>query len=151
MMSQKSHNFWSGYWIGLKYLQEFLDIIFSIIVATRIVRSLDIKKSRLNPNFGNFVISHVILDFLLYFVSFHVFIFVFLIEIEFLTYLRFCESPKKVYFIIIILEKINLWIWSLYFQSLSLIKFLCSLSLLLLSLTYTYIILHLNIKKKMLF
>jgi hypothetical protein len=48
------------------------------------------------------------LDFLLYFVSFHVFIFVFLIEIEFLTYLRFCESPKKVYFIIIILEKINL-------------------------------------------
>jgi len=48
--------------------------------------------------------------------------FCFLLEVGFLAYLRFCKPPKETNSIIIILERINLWIWDLHLQPLSLIK-----------------------------
>jgi hypothetical protein len=49
-------------------------------------------------------------DFVVVSLLFLNFSFYFLVEVGFLAHLKLCKPPKNTYFIIIILERIKLWI-----------------------------------------
>jgi hypothetical protein len=80
----------------------------------QIFKSLDIKKSRSGPWFWQFcyfscyiLISCIVTDFMVISYFFLDFYFYFLVEIGFLTYLRFCKPPKKIDFLSIIFREQN--------------------------------------------
>ena len=78
-------------------------------------------------------------DFMLVSFAITYFYFCFLIEVEFLTYLRLCKPLNEIDFIIVIVEKIKPVNLGLYLQPLLLIKMFMIFLCLLLSLTSAYI------------